>query len=371
MIVNLDAEFLEIAKPAFLEHAALIEFLLLRHAERRILLSLPPAIISRVERDLHLGVLSAATLKSIKGRYLDYGSVGASVKFSIRVLPDGSEIVPTVNHEVFAAKSDVVINFLKDPPKLFLENAPNDGRFYKLLVELFHKKSGFPSGLCFSETFHGGGTALGAAMADLDTKILAGICICDRDTSGVAPPFPKGKTGEAALNAAVSKGAFTNGVSLVPAHPFFALLATLGWSMENYVGPNLLDLYFSCNPGACDLRPKFFEAFPNFPELSERESREWFISYLKEFQDGASVGEGVKRLRGDTSGARNGAIGALQIPGSTIDWALGNARGTRYSKEIMTAINKDLSIEFYSDGVREIATRYAEIFTADSNASLI
>lgn len=371
MIVYLDPMFLKLSDAVFEGYSPILEYLLIRHSERRILLALPPALISKIRRCSNIGPLANAALNSISDRYLDYSSMRRITRSGIRMLADESEKQREITDSVFEARQLEVKAFLDVAPKFYLENAPNDGNFYKLLIETFLAKEKVPTELCFSESFHGGGNTLGAAMENSDAAHLVGLCICDRDTGGDAPPFPKETTGEAAFAAAVAMKAVSNETPAVPLHPFFLIMATHGWSMENYIGPNLLDAFFQSNPSASELRVNFGAAFSDFPNLSAAEEQEWFSSHFKCQQDGADILESAYRLLGQPSQDRCAELGRLQVPSSALNWIIDNARGTRHSKSISRAIRLDLEINQYERSVRELSEVYISIFAADRRAKLM
>jgi hypothetical protein len=368
MIVVLDTEFLEISPSAFEAHSTLFEYLLFLHSERRILFCLPPAMTARISRHTSIGPLARSVISSIQSSYLDYSSMKHLVRSKIRVVPDSSTTPPLINADLLVGNQAIVRNFITCGPYLYLENAPNDGSFYEFLITSFFIKERIPRHLSFANTFHGGGNALGAAMAALQNSNLTGLCICDRDTAEDVPPFPLHSTGASALSAALMKGAISSILPPISAHPFFSIRPTLGWSMENYIGPHLLEAYFQNNPEAAVHRSNFVTVFPSFPALAEGETVEWFVSHYKSFQNAMEVRNGLNRLNAPISEERATLLGALQIPRNVLSWVISNAVTSRHTAEIRRAIQSDLCLKFYFEAVREIAMDYVNVFAADANA---
>ena len=233
-----------------------------------------------------------------------------------------------------------------------------------MVCDLIH----FPREYLSVNRFHGGGTALGQAISDLDGP-LRGFCICDRDQAVSPPPFRQGTTGASALNALLQKGVLENaGHTITYRSPFFRFLGTFGWSLENYIGPNVLSYFFSENKNSAADLPIFVSAFPQFPDVSDDEMELWKIIHFKsELQKIDDIHLALTQMHLDQN--RAAYLARLKMPTNALVWVRDNFEGSRFSKHIQEAFKRDLRSSIYRHGLMELAEALP-IFIADTRIAL-
>ena len=373
-MIDLSDDFKIINDEEFLKHDALIERLLLCHLDRRHLFLLSPRIIIRIRNLITLGPQASAALSKVEQSYLDYRSV-SRVSLRVIIIVPYSGIVPAFpsDRECHVRAQDLN-SFLNEPPRLFVENAVADGRFYELIAKLTCEQMHVPSVYMRVDKQHGGGNTLAAVIRHLHGSDLHGVCICDRDCIQAVPPFGVGTTGGAALEALVSLGLAiaAEGYITILKRSFY-FLVTHGWSLENYIGPSLLDLFFSHRPEARAARPDFVRAFPQFPQLSDNQMLEWWMINFKAVQPLATLVNGYVYLQAGelANEERLELLAELTIPTSVIPWIIDNSYDTRHSRAVHKAILDDMANETYRVALYDLAKVIFTVCAADDRAKFL
>lgn len=372
MIVSFDRSFLEIPLTELRSYYPQIQYLLGLHSRREILLHVLPLLISRLSSDDAFGIANKTILNAISKRVQDYSSLLVRIPRYIKITPENEGHIRD-NDRHSTLRINLVYNFFEQCSYLFTENSSTDGNFYSLICNHYIELKLGANNITHAKRFHGGGGTLADAVRDLRAVNLLGIAICDRDTTGAVPPFPKHTTGEAMLDCCTEHAVVSIDNNILNhCRPFFRFHATEGWGLENYLGPHLCEAFFLSNNNSIASRSAFVSAFPTFPILNDIEYKEWFLSNMKiPNQSIDSLSDGVARMSLNTSAARRSIIASLKIPSDAIKWVLANYNNSKNSNIIRDAINADLQSEFYSDAINHIATEYLCIFAADPRVRLM
>ncbi len=255
----------------------------------------------------------------------------------------------------------------------FLAENLTDIRLIRVLCDTIFKIEPYPSDLICFRPVLGGGSTVADALENEDPVPQKGIVLCDRDKEADVPPFAAGTTGEIAHRRAITLALLSGPLGWSDISPMFGFAATWGRTLENYVGPNLLDYYFSVSTSR-NQRKLLTDAFPKFPNLS---AEEWWFWCILNLKDGtkpptlAKVLDEFKTRFGIPPKAQLPFLkyyGAVKIPGDTIDWVVNNAADSVHSKKIAQAIERDLRHPEYFEGIRLLATLLREVAAGDRRA---
>lgn len=368
MHIALHQDFASLSDIELRAHEAMIDRLLHRHLEKALLFCLTPLQIKRLKSVIQFGPQVRAALEVILHRSQDYLGTYRVAKLSIRVLPLGSTVAPGLDGRHFNIKASDVGEFVNNDPKLFVENMSSDGLFYSFLIkQSLHLFGGNPQGVAM-RVAGGGGAALGAQIVASVGGRIKGLCICDRDKGADVPPFVTGSTARNAIGHLVQAGAILDVQRpLDYNNPVFKLIITYGWSLENYIGPNLLSLYIESNETLKNYISDFLKVFPSFPSLSDSEMKEWMlINFRDPNQDWRNLKQcASSRHTIALTDDRAALLSGLAIPGTPISWILDNARYGRYKAELLQRLKKDLSNKVYFEAVRDVATYSMALLAAD------
>jgi hypothetical protein len=118
-----------------------------------------------------------------------------------------------------------------------------------------------------------------------------------------------------------------------------------------------LDAYFEANRTAIETRTAFIDAFPNFPNLTNNEIAVWFTLNLKDAGlDLASIVDALNCESITEADVNVNFVSArgITIPKNVTKWLVGNAVGTRFSKDIEVAFSRDLTAPRYYSAVEQL-----------------
>ncbi|MCE7797353.1 hypothetical protein LWE61_12385 [Sphingobium sufflavum] len=364
---KLSKDFSSISEIDLRAHDALFDRLLHVHLQRNHLFCLSPSEVVALRRAIQFGPQALHVLSTILRRAQDYAaSVGSATRHAV-LMPLGSAVREPLGKE-FYIKAEDASWWLEHPPSLYVENAVSDGGLYNFILSSgLRSLIGSPKYLMV-RPFHGGGNPLGSVMEALFDERIQGICICDRDDACAVPPFPKDTTSEQAHVALHKMRVVDAQGQSEPRNPFFSFKITHGWGVENYIGPNVLNLFFNSHLEACTSRSAFLNAFPDFPALSETEANEWFsINFKSVTQDAENIERGLSgRFRIAADSTRCGLLAGLSIPKSVIPFVIASAKSGRHHHELLRAFDRDMRINIYRNAVRDLTQAAMDALAADT-----
>ena len=152
----------------------------------------------------------------------------------------------------------------------------------------------------------------------------------------------------------------------------FIYETTFGWGLENYIGPNMVDLLHSILPNGHIDRNAFVNAFPTFPILSKDELQLWFLSNMKRSdQDPSEIQIAAQtRYNNDISLALAEAIGRLQLPGNAVHEVVAYLSGGRHLSALRSALARDLAFPVFGEALAEVSRSAHTALAGDTSARL-
>ncbi|MEJ1934942.1 hypothetical protein WDZ92_32500, partial [Nostoc sp. NIES-2111] len=338
MFIRLSPAFIEMSDLDVRAHEMVIDLLLEKHCSRSHLLCLSPAEVKKLRGAITFGPRALRTLDTILRRSQDYFSSFRNVRQYLLVSPLQIQTVGGHNQRQIS----VILSGLEQ-------------------LQL-------PSAHVLVRPFHGGGNTLGSAIEELVGPRIQGLCIVDRDCCSSIPPFPEGKTAFSAFNALCRIGAMTiRENQLQHLRPFFRLMISQGWSLENLIGPNLAEVYFEANNRISE-RHRFLEVFPTFPELSDSERKEWWLVNFKASDQSADefVAGHHSQYGEFIDPARAAKLANLTLPRDAVTWIGSSWRSGRHAGTVRTAIRRDLRWPDYASFIEELAHAALSNLSADA-----
>lgn len=350
-------------------HDALIDRLLHLHLEKNHLICLSPANIISFRKAIQFGPQAQRVLDTILKKSQDYLGNLRACPLHIAILPLGSK-TPTgkVGSQINIKSEDLPL-WISKRPEMYIENAITDGPIYSFIIKnTMSFIGGSSSNICLVPR-HGGGSTLGALLENVEGERTQGICICDRDTASIVPPFIRGTTGQTTLDALCRIGlAIPDQIGQSSTNPFFSFLATEGWGVENYIGPNLLHLFFENNRESRANQTHFIRVFPNFPNLTPQEMQSWWMINLKtDAQPHDIIQNACASRYNDLSRDENycRSLSNLSIPDSAIRWIGANSKSGRFYRNLIDGFLRDMKNESYKSAAIEITTHAMTACAAD------
>jgi len=370
MFIILDPSFSDLGEADIRLNRDVVEALLIVHLQGHHIFALTPKQLSLLHGALAFQGLPARALEIISRKSQAYYATMRSAKSVVSVRPISTEGEARIMGREISVSPQWLSNRLANPPSIFLENAINDGRLYKGLIQGIASDVGADANMIVFRPVHGGGGTLGAVLEHVHGRQLKGLCICDRDLSNsVAPPFRAHSTAEGAFEALCRMGVLDQAGENSAENPLFSFMITSGWAIENYIGPNQLDVYFQAEHEVRVFRPSFVDVFPRFPDLNAREMALWMSINFRAVQDAGHLRSGYEGRVG-TQGidaAQIEAASRLVFPAGTVQWVADNLSGSRWSKELMASYKRDLSIEVYKVAVEDLAISAQYLLAGDVN----
>lgn len=187
MHITLSRRFAELDDLETRSHAVVIERILMSHSQSHHLFCLSPAQVNKIRGAINLGILPTTTLDLIERRSQDYMQSARSAARIVEMttLLDVENL--EIDDRIVRIGPRTLLTWLEHRPKLFVENALNDGRCVTFFGEQICEREGL-SKLIAVSPFHGGGGTLGALVDSLEVEEIKGLILCDRDRSHPAPP---------------------------------------------------------------------------------------------------------------------------------------------------------------------------------------
>ena len=161
MIVELDPAFGKLSSKELTTYGVFVEYLLIKHTERRILFFVPPNISAQLRDSIEFGPYCKAALSLIDRHVQDYNSIKSHVGLSLRVVPREVQIGLVCDGKRMIVEDVDCRQLIECGPRLFLENSANDAAVYRLLVDCYLDSINFPRVLVDFETFHRGWACFG------------------------------------------------------------------------------------------------------------------------------------------------------------------------------------------------------------------
>lgn len=255
--------------------------------------------------------------------------------------------------------------------KFFLAEGKRDIGLMDVLASEYLSSVGYPRSYVSFRPLLGGGGALPHVLESELVTPHKGLAVCDRDACGDVPPYGHNTTIKKTMESVCTLGLSDGSFGLSSTSPFFGIEPTWGRSIENLVGPNLLDAYFVAR-NRRDERSLFLKAFPQFPSLSLGEQIVWRFLNLKSGTTNA-IGQitpflknitGVDRPSFDTSKGWD----VLTIPADTIDWVIENQAAQRWTQALRRAVAIDLTVASFRQAVEAFALPLLTLAAGDSGA---
>lgn len=371
MFIKLSKDFSDLSSIEIRSHSMVIERILIEHGQARHIFCLTPRQITAIRASVVLGPFASAVLDVIGKRYQDYIAASLLSEYWLVILPIGATIKPPLGKEYYVEPENIGW-WLTSPPALYVENGINDGNLYKYLISFGVSLLGATPSFLSIRPFHGGGSPLGAVISELVGDSALGICICDRDSHGPVPPFTTGTTGQLAHQSLCDLGILPDRNALHSGHPFFYLVITEGWGLENCIGPHALEAFFEANPETAQTRATFQTAFPSFPNLTSEELNLWSKINFKESKQVASELELSFRQEYPGTIIPSAAFvnyAKLVMPGTALSFIALSQRG-RHRSEVLDAIKKDMQNERFESEILNLARLSLTALSADSTVTL-
>jgi len=372
MYVRLDDEMRALPEGRWAQFELQLEALLLAHQRQGLILWLSPSDIKRIRDELSLGPMAKATLAIIERRSADYDTMMMIARRRVHLCPDNSVANFEINHNVVRyGIAAFVARHGNHLPAMFVEDLQSDGRAIQAIFELHCAAERRPHSVVSFFPRHGGGAGIGRVIRSLTPGELMGLCVCDRDCHPFAQqPYKPGGTAAGAHDAAVEVHVIDEGeIGYSSRQPTFAFVVTGPRTIEGYIGPELLEVYFGANAGAREVRTEFLDVFRTFPGLSDEEYLFWLATNLKD--GSATRGELIESYRAafptrtPPSSVWLDALARLSIPRDVLDWIWKNASGGRYQRDLLQGFSRDRRNEMYDQAVSSLSEYVWTMLAAD------
>jgi len=315
--------------------------------------------------------LSRKTVDYISFRINDYRAACAAASRVISVCDDSV----TTNYIIGSNKSLVSYNYLSIfhliTQKFFLAEAHRDINFALMLSDAYLDELSYPTSYISVRPLQGGGGALCHALGMEQISPCKGVVFCDRDTVSEPPPLKKNSTSDLAQQAAKALNLIDDTIGISPLTPFFASMLTWGYSLENYIGPNSLDAYFS-SMNRLNERTAISNAFPTFPILNEAD---WFFWRHLNFKSGTpNLKPVLDRFKRDIGAVppvitnRLQHLSSARVSADVVDWLAGSYSSGRWRGIVREAMRRDLRMPPYRDAIAPIAMTAVTMCAGDRAA---
>lgn len=376
MYASLGSAFFEMAG-GLQEHAVSLERVVDAHRRRCVVLCMSPAQIQYLEKHADLGRGARLVLASMVRRSADYRAGAARASRTLYVEPDIS--MPTDFRINANGRLDVRLRYLADKldqssPSLYVEHVENDRRVVELIFRLFCIVEDITDELVIFNPVHGGGGTIADVLRAAHPRGLNGLGLADRDLAPEHPQVCKpGGTAESASQALFDLNSMPfKQFGYCVNEPMFGFLLTHSRTIEGYVGPHMLEVYFENNVQARRERGQFTRAYSNFPHLTDDQM---FIWAAKNLKDGGvppqEIASSVTARGGqvDASITSLGHVPLAKIPQNCTRW-LGDGLDSRYRKAIVSAFESDLRLAPYRAAVEELFSMVWDLLAADQRMRL-
>lgn len=369
MFIILDPAFNELGEVDIRLNRDVIEALLFVHLQGHHIFTLTPRQLLLLRGALAFQGLPAKALEVISRKSQAYYASMRNARTVLSVRPISSGGDARISGREISVSPQWLSARINSPPSIFLENAVNDGRLYKILIERVATEVGADASMIVFRPVHGGGGTLGSVLEDVHGHQLKGLCICDKDLSSASPlPLRSHSTAEGVFEALVRMGVINASCESTINNPLFSFKLTAGWSLENYIGPNQLDIYFEAEHGARALRASFVNVFPKFPDLSAREMALWLSINFRASQDEQHLKTGYEGRVGAqaSNAAQMYAASELVFPAGVVQWIAKNATGSQWSRKLTASYKRDLSHDCYKEALQDLAISAHYLLAGDA-----
>lgn len=341
------------------------------HRLGNLLLVLSRAQLARYRECTTLSHTSRRMLGLLSTRLNDYKAALRSASRSVIVCSPSHENNYRVEGSIAWISYRLLDSHNLHTQKFFLAEGRRDIDLIGMLAEEYYNIVRYPRAYVTFRPLLGGGGALHHVLESETVTPARGFVVCDRDACVAVPPFGHNTTGQKALSSAQQLGLIGDSLGLSDTSPFFGFQVTWGRTIENMVGPHMLESYFvSMNRKA--ERATITAAFPDFPTLNPSEQLLWRYLNLK---GGTPIlTEQLTALReafGSVPApilARLGPISAAVVPADTIDWLIDNRAARRWTASLKSAIALDLANPTFRQAVEALALPLLTLAAGDGTA---
>ena len=329
-------------------------------------------LLLKIRELLGISGRAKATIDQISNKLNEYYSASSTVRRIIICSPPEPGLTFRLEDRDVVISIDILNEHHLLQQKFLLTENLTDGSIVIALSEVFLKSGNYPINFIAYRAIGGGGNTLADALREEANNAPRpkGLAFCDSDGSKNPPPFIDNTTAWRAFAIAAELNLVNQGIGLSLSSPFFAFDVTRGHSIENYIGPNLLECYFNALNRRTE-RLAFMRAFPNFPKLSALEITIWMSLNLK---IGTTSLKGVFDLLRRENGsvppqmlARHTSYIQLSFPGDVLAWIITNSKG-RWQRPIENAVRLDLKYDAYLSSIEHHANLIRDICAGDTSA---
>lgn len=370
MFITLDPTFNELGEAELRLNRDVIESLLIQHIQGNHLFVLSPRQLTIIRGALSFQGLPARSLEVISRKSQAYHASMRDAHRVVSVRPISSGGEAHICGREISVSPRWLSTRLGTPPSLFLENAVNDGGLYKALIGKSAPEIGADASLMVFRPVHGGGGTIAAVMEEVHGPQLKGLCVCDKDLSApVSPPFRANSTAEAAYQSLQRMGVLDPQCEPTIDNPLFSFRVTSGWAVENYIGPNQLDAYFTAEHSVRALRRSFSDTFLRFPDLTPNEMALWLSINFRDHQNLQQLKSGYEQRVGGlvSNNAQISRAAELIFPSGSVQWIAKNTSGTRWSNVLDGAFKKDCTIFAYKEAIQNLSKMAHYLLAGDSS----
>lgn len=340
------------------------------HRMSNIILALSRNQMRLIEGGTAFGALARKTATYISQKSSDYRAAMRQASRVIIVCDDSKTDSFSISGKfAYVNKKLISRNHILSQSFLLCENV-EDAKLYNIIIKEALNSTGYPSSYIGMRLAGGGGSTLPQTLKAEQALPLKGMVICDADIVPSPPPFKHNSTAHKAFEAAKEIN-LCNSLGMSDCNPLFGLFTTYGPSIENIIGPNLLDSYFQSN-GRPEERAKICLAFPSFPELSDLER---VIFHVLDLKNGTRVLTNrfdiIREINGSVPpqiANRSNQLTSAVIPRDVIGWINENYLHSRYSGQIKDAIKRDLTNRRYLGMLRPLMQGALDLLAGDTAA---
>lgn len=348
-----------------------IDSILTAHRMGNVLLILNRKQVGQYQACDSLSGLSRRTIGLLSTRRNDYKAALRSASRSLLVCAPGKENNISWHGSVVRVSFRILDLHHLMTQKFFLAEGPNDVEVLGFLIDEYLTFLGYPKAYVTYRPLIGGGGTLPHVLAAEAVTPAKGMVICDRDRCDIVPPFTHNTTIQKAVQEAQRQNLIGETLGISDNSPFFGIDVTWGRTIENMVGPNVVDVFLE-SQGRRAERAIFTAAFDMFPVLTEADRLLW--RYLNLKSGTAVLTDQLAALRkelGSVPAAVTGRLDALTkvaLPKDLLLWIGENRSAQRWTSALRKAVQDDLQDQDYRHAVEAIALPMLTLAAGDSTA---
>jgi hypothetical protein len=318
------------------EVVTFIEEALVAHRMSNLILVFSRTQMKLIESNLDFSLAARKTLALISQRSNDYRSAMALASRRIIICDDTKTVTFSIAGDTAFVNYKTLRNNHILTQSFFLCENLTDVQFYFILAKNFLAFGRYPENYVVMRPVAGGGSTTFQALYAEQALPLKGMVICDSDKLEPAPPFKHGSTAAKAFEAAIFLEA-CDCLGLSIKNPLFGFFTTPGFSIENVIGPNLLEVYFEANARHQE-RQVILKAFPHFPLMDEAE---WILWQSLDLKNGTrTLTQQMSRLKDRYQVvppailARAKSYTTVKVPSDFFRWVVANHSSSRWVRPI-------------------------------------